>query len=311
MGTEALSLCMIVKNEERVLSRCLDSVRALVTEIIIVDTGSTDGTQGIAAGYGARVTPFNFEVVDFAGARNQALAAARNPWILTLDADEILDPASAPLVAELVARGENAGYYFQRLNHRANSERCTTDYVVRLFPNRPVHRYHGRVHETIGASILRGGGRLAPTTIRIHHDFAPDGEARRRRNFWYIEILKEEIAADPSDLSRLDFLAAEYHQLGMFDQATEIAERIVRVRPRDPQAHLFAGTYHLLYQHDRERARADFLEALRLCPGYTKAQSFLQLLAEQERATSASGQRDTQRSSGLGGHKSQLMQQRG
>ena len=101
--------------------------------------------------------------------------------------------------------------------------------MVRLFPNRPNYRYRGRVHETVDASILSGGGRLRKTGIRIDHNFSSDREARRRKNHWYIEILKEEIAADPGDDSRLDFLAAEYHQLEMFDEATEIAERIVAV----------------------------------------------------------------------------------
>jgi tetratricopeptide (TPR) repeat protein len=132
------------------------------------------------------------------------------------------------------------------------------------------------VHETIDASILSGGGRLHKTGIRIDHNFSSDREARRRKNHWYIEILKEEIAADPSDDSRLDFLAAEYHQLEMFDEATEIAERIVRMRPLDARAHLFVGVYHLLYKPDLARARADFNQALKLRPGYAEAESFLQ-----------------------------------
>ena len=197
---------------------------------------------------------------------------------MVLDADEILQPSSVPLIREFAARDENAGYYFARLNREPGSEAPRTDYVVRLFPNRPAYRYRGRVHETIDASILAGGGRLVRTAISIDHDFASDPEARRRRNLWYIGILNEEIAADPGDSSRLDFLAAEYHQLGMFDRAAEIAERIVSMRPLDAQAHLFAGVYHLLYNTpDRARARADFREALRLRPGYAEAQSFLEL----------------------------------
>jgi Flp pilus assembly protein TadD len=99
----------------------------------------------------------------------------------------------------------------------------------------------------------------------------------------YIQILKEEIAADPNDDSRLDFLAAEYHQLEMFDEATEVAERIVRMRPLDARAHLFVGVYHLLYKPDLARARADFNQALKLRPGYAEAQSFLQMVDERER----------------------------
>jgi Flp pilus assembly protein TadD len=140
------------------------------------------------------------------------------------------------------------------------------------------------VHETIDAAILSGGGRLHRTSIRLEHKFSLDPEARRRKNYLYIEILKEEIAADPSDDSRLDFLAAEYHQLEMFDEATEVAERIARARPLDPRAHLFVGVYHLLYKPDLARARADFNQALKLRPGYAEAQSFLQMVDERERS---------------------------
>jgi glycosyltransferase involved in cell wall biosynthesis len=276
----ALSLCLIVKNEERNLPGCLDSVRDLAGECIVVDTGSTDATPQIAARYEAEVIPFDFTTVDFAAARNHALSHARFPWILMLDADETLDRASAPMLEKLVALDENAGYFLERHNRGSASEHPKTDHVVRLFPNRPHYRYRGRVHETIDASILAGGGRLNKTPIRIDHNFSSDPEARRRKNHWYIEILQEEIAADGRDDTRLDFLAAEYHQLGMFDEATRIAERIASVRPLDPRAHLFAGLYHLLYQPDAEKARADFNQALLLRPDYPEAISFLRLLDE-------------------------------
>jgi len=281
---DGISLCMMVRNEERNLPRCLDSVRGLVRESIVVDTGSTDATPRIAASYGAQVVPFDFTIVDFAAARNCALERARGRWILVLDADETLDKASASGIERVVALHENAGYYLERHNRSTDSKSAFTDYVVRLFRNRPEHRYRGRVHETIDASILSGGGRLRQTDIRIDHEFSAEPEARRRKNHRYIEILKEEIAADPNDDSRLDFLAAEYHQLEMFDEATEIIEQIALMRPRDARAHLFAGTYHLLYKPDLARARADFSRALELRPGYAEAESFLRLIDERERA---------------------------
>lgn len=284
----ALSVCMIVKNEAANLLSCLSSVRALASEFIVVDTGSTDGTPKIAAEYSAQVIPFDFQRVDFAGARNEGLARARGRWILVLDADEWLDPASVPPLAEIISTSKNIGYVLERQNHLPAPELPRRDYVVRLFPNRPDYRYRGRVHETVDASILSGGGRLETTNILIHHSFCSDPEARRRKNRWYIEILKEEIAADPTDDSRLDFLAAEYHQLEMFDEAAAVSERIVRMRPSDPRAHLFFGVYQLLYKSDLVRARAAFQEALRLRPGYSEAESFLRKLEERERATSVS-----------------------
>jgi glycosyltransferase involved in cell wall biosynthesis len=281
--SDVLSLCMIVKNEERNLPRCLDSVRGLAGEVIVIDTGSTDRTAGIAANYGAEVIFFDFAIVDFAAARNRALERASGRWILMLDADETLVRGSAAIVERLIAGGENAGYFVRRHNHSSDSQSPFTDYVVRLFPNQPNHRYRGRVHETIDASILAGGGRLLRTGISIDHNFVLDPDVRRRKNQRYIEILKEEIDADPSDDSRLDFLAAEYHQLELFDEATAIAERIARVRPLDPRAHFVAGVYHLLYAKDLPRARADLNQALKLRPRYADAESFLQLVDERER----------------------------
>ncbi len=279
---DALTLCMLVKNEGRDLPACLDSVRSLASELIIVDTGSTDRTPEIAAGYGAQVIPFDFTRVDFAGARNHAIAHARSRWILMLDADETLHAASLPLVENLIADSENAGYFLERLNYASGAQTPNKDYVVRLFPNRPDYRFRGRVHETIDTAILAGGGRLKQTEIRIDHKFSSDREARRRKNHWYIEILKEEIAADPGDSTRLDFLAAEYHQLEMFDEATAIVEQIARMRPLDAKAHLFAGVYHLLYKPDLVRARSDLNQALKLKPGYPEARSFLELLEQRE-----------------------------
>ncbi|HEX4227482.1 MAG TPA: glycosyltransferase [Bryobacteraceae bacterium] len=278
-----LSLCLIVKNEEDNLPRCLDSVRGLVSEVIAVDTGSTDATPAIASQYGANVIPFDFTTVDFSAARNHAIDSAKGRWVLMLDADETLPAPSVPMIETLIARDENAAYYLERHNHWSDSEKPTVDYVVRLFPNRPDYRYRGRVHETINASIVSGGGRLHMTDIRLNHNFSHDREARRRKNRWYIEILKEEIAADPNDDSRLDFLAAEYHQLEMFDEATEVAEQIVRVRPLDARAHLFLGVYHLHYKPDFVKARADFNRALALRPGYVEAESFLRILNDKER----------------------------
>jgi glycosyltransferase involved in cell wall biosynthesis len=281
MSSIALSVCMIVKNEESTLPGCLNSLSGLASELIVVDTGSADRTPHVAAAYGARVNNFDFALVDFAAARNHALSLATGRWILVLDADETLHSASTPIIRDLVARDENAGYYFERFNHETGSAAPRKDYVVRLFPNRPDYRYRGRVHETVDAAILAGGGQLLRSEVRLDHAFTSDPETRRRKNLRYIAILNEEIAADPADDSRLVFLAAEYHQLGMFEQAARIAERLALARPLDPQSHLHAGVYHLLYTQERARARTDFLEALRLRPNYPEAESFLRQLEQQ------------------------------
>lgn len=85
-----ISLCMIVKNEEKVLRRCLDSYKELMDEIIVVDTGSTDATKAIAAEYTDKVYEFPW-IKDFASARNYAFSKATKDYIFSADADEVLD----------------------------------------------------------------------------------------------------------------------------------------------------------------------------------------------------------------------------
>ena len=84
-----ISLCMIVRDEEECLPRCLESARGIVDEIIVVDTGSTDRTVGIALAFGAKVVSFPWSG-DFSEARNRGLDLATCEWILALDADEEL-----------------------------------------------------------------------------------------------------------------------------------------------------------------------------------------------------------------------------
>lgn len=95
-----ISLCMIVKNEERVLARCLDSLRGLMDEIIIVDTGSTDATKEIAARYTDQIYDFVW-CDDFAAARNFSFSKANMDYIYVADADEVLDEANRKEFAKL------------------------------------------------------------------------------------------------------------------------------------------------------------------------------------------------------------------
>ncbi len=85
-----VSVCMIVKDEEKVLARCLDSLTGLADEIVIADTGSTDGTKAIAARYGAKIFDFPWNG-DFAAARNFAFSNASMEYIYSADADEVID----------------------------------------------------------------------------------------------------------------------------------------------------------------------------------------------------------------------------
>lgn len=97
-----VSLCMIVKNEQSVLARCLDSVADLVDEIIIVDTGSTDATKDIAGSYTDRVYEFAW-TGDFSEARNYAFSLATCDYIYTADADEVIDEVNRERFRKLLS----------------------------------------------------------------------------------------------------------------------------------------------------------------------------------------------------------------
>ena len=102
----SLSLCMIVKNEEKVLSRALDGVKGRVDEIVIADTGSEDGTKKIAARYTDKVYDFEWKD-DFAAARNFSFSKATGDYVMWLDADDIVTPENGELLAKLRERLEN------------------------------------------------------------------------------------------------------------------------------------------------------------------------------------------------------------
>ena len=181
---EGISLCMIVKNEERFLAECLDSVKDLVDEINIVDTGSTDRTVEIARSYGANII-FREWRKDFAWARNEAIAMATRRWTLVLDADEELVRESAGLLKSL--RTTPAGLACVYINIVNTIEDATgagtmSHRLIRIFPTNPVLRYTGVIHESLARTD--GGDMVAvltPITI-LHKGYTGEMLAGREKD---------------------------------------------------------------------------------------------------------------------------------
>nr|WP_315491215.1 tetratricopeptide repeat protein [uncultured Rhodoferax sp.] len=147
---EKVGLCMIVKNEERALARCLASVRNWVGEMVVVDTGSTDGTIDIAKAYGARVSFFSW-CDDFAAARNAALDQVTCEWVLVLDGDETLtveDPAAFQ-AALLQSQWDGFSVPIRSFNDDGTYSKAM---VFRLFRREcSGMRYRGEIHEQLQA----------------------------------------------------------------------------------------------------------------------------------------------------------------
>jgi hypothetical protein len=214
--TVALSATLIVRDEATVLGDCFRSLRGLVDEIVVVDTGSTDGTRELAAAHGARVTTLPWRG-DFAAARNESLRLSRGRWILYVDADERVRSVPAPERDALLA-DDSVVAYTVRFRPRTGYTRYPE---YRIFRNDPRIRFHGVIHETmlpgITAAAAADGLRIAPSRIAIDHlGYDGDQSRKRRRD---VPLLRTRLADDPDHGHSWQHLGHALEALGDDDGA--------------------------------------------------------------------------------------------
>lgn len=183
-----LSLSMIVKNEEKHLLRCLTSVKSVVDEIVIVDTGSNDKTLEIAKSFNAKI--FNFDWInDFSAARNFALNKCSGDWILYLDADEELNPKSLDDLNNYKTHLP-AGVYCTVKSLGSSSTNGSMMKYPRLFANVSGLEFTGKVHEQIIDSLRKNKIPLVESEIEIiHHGYAIDEEELQKKKERNLSLL--------------------------------------------------------------------------------------------------------------------------
>ncbi len=183
MTKHSLTLCMIVRDEEETIGRAIKSALAVVDEVVVVDTGSTDNTRLIVEGYGARVIDVAWSD-DFSAARNAGLSAAYGDWILILDADEVLDSIRPIEMGGYLSDPEAIAYYV-RIRNEVHGRQTTVYDKVRLFRNHPEIRYRYPIHEQITPAILsvaaKIGGEFKPSSITVTHHGTEQREERGKR----------------------------------------------------------------------------------------------------------------------------------
>ncbi|WP_338553492.1 glycosyltransferase [Paenibacillus sp. KS-LC4] len=231
-----LSLCMIVRDEERFLESCLESVLPYVSEMIIVDTGSVDRTVEIARSYGARVLQATWHS-DFSRARNKGLEAAVQPWILVLDADERLEPLQLEQWRMLLADEEHFGYYVRLISRIGceGAEDELTDAVCRLFRNDERIRFAGAIHEetaTAVAALERGGLLLAPVVVR-HEGYRDEVIAARGKKQRNAAILQNALRRNPADPVLRYAMGTECCTYGDWEKAIGWLEPLAAELPPD------------------------------------------------------------------------------
>ncbi|MCS5697456.1 glycosyltransferase [Cyanobium sp. FGCU-52] len=234
-----LSLSMIVRDEQENLDACLRSVADFVDEMVVVDTGSSDGTVAVAERWGARVHHLSWPG-DFAPARNHALAHTRGDWVLVLDADERLLPEAREPLSQLM--GEPDTLLITLLRREEGARQSPYSAVSRLFRRHPdlywSRPYHAMVDDSVSDLLAREPHwriRHCPMPALTHGGYRPEvlaGGDKARRLRAAMEADLAERPGDPYICAKLGGL-----EVSEGDRARGIALLEQGLRHCPPEAH--------------------------------------------------------------------------
>jgi tetratricopeptide (TPR) repeat protein len=264
---DTLALSMIVKNGATDLAYCLASVRGVVDEMIVADTGSADGSPQIARELGARVIHIPWQD-DFSKARNLSLAQVRSDWVLMLDADERLDASANEYLPALVANKRVSGYQVAIRNWVTSLSTTVWDrsavpndgsypparqfpgFVdhenVRLFRRSKDIYFTGRVHETVGWRIQETGGTIGQSRLLIHHmGMVRDPQERARKVQFYRDLGRQKVADMPANAqAHFELGVSELENFGNLREALASFEKSCQINPKFGVAWFFLGVCH-------------------------------------------------------------------
>lgn len=229
-----LSVCLITKNEEQHIERCLSSVKDIADEIIIVDSYSTDQTILLAKKFGSSIFFYQWKD-DYAHARNLCIAHAKGNWILFLDADEVLFNPSVlrNQLSRLPETSSIQGFLIERTDiYREMHTRKLEKYpigIVRLFKNEPHIKYENPVHEIVHPSIVRSGHPISVmrNTKILHFVHLTSLERLEQKQRYYLSLINKELEKNPQNYwmkfqkaKTLWFLKKETDALELFQKTS-------------------------------------------------------------------------------------------
>ena len=267
----SISLCMIVKDEQAFLGPCLNSVKNLADEIIVVDTGSKDRSADIARIYGSHVYNMKWQD-DFSLARNISLEKACGDWILILDADEIIAPKDIDPLRQIVRSKNSQGsaYSLQTRNYlnlanamdwqpndqsypqqEAGIGWFPTD-KVRLFPNHDGLCFEYPVHETVDGTIKAAGVKIRTCPIPVHHYGRLNETKNRSKADTYFRLGYSKLDQLGNDRVALRELAVQAGELGRWMEAIDLWQRLLSMCPDYPEAYAnLAGAYWQVGEYEQ------------------------------------------------------------
>ena len=281
-----ISLCMIVKNEEKGIERAIKSAKGFAREIIVVDTGSSDNTVQLAQKAGAQVYFYEWNN-DFSAARNFSVSKAGCDWIFVLDADETIALKDVSLICHAIEDESADAYMMQQRNYSncVEAEGWVADNgeyaesngfagyfdipVVRLFRNNSKIFFEGVVHEAVLDSLR--GLKKKFLDIPIHHFSSFDDQPlQEEKKSFYTFLLHKALDKNPEDEKNCILLGRQYYSLGEFKEAIFYLRKVILAGTRSEMAYdNLASAY--LHLGSLEESR-DVLEALlKINPRYAEA----------------------------------------
>lgn len=225
-----LSVCMIVKNEENVLERCLESLKGIPDEIIIVDTGSQDQTKEIALRYTDKVFDFVW-VNDFSKARNYAASKATGEWILVIDADEYVERESFKKFKRELKDNppEHDILSVQIVSFVGNIGRSTSlNYHERLYRNNGLISYYRPVHEMLTHKNPDENTNRGIIDLQLFHSgYLADAIQEKNKSERNLSLLLSNNKKEAIDYF---FIGNEYKSLGELDKAIRYYQKAYNLK---------------------------------------------------------------------------------
>lgn len=214
-----VSICIITKNEKDALKQCLEKLSGYDFELVVVDTGSVDGTTKMARQYTQSIYEFAW-CNDFAKAKNYAVSRAKNDMVLVIDSDEYLRKINVEELKTQMKKNPKSVGRIERINqlYQGGEIRESREFINRLFDRR-YFQYQGKIHEQIVSKDSGSYATYRTSVVVDHSGYLLSEEARQQKVQRNIRLLEETLAEDGSDPYILYQLGKSHFMAGSYESA--------------------------------------------------------------------------------------------
>ena len=270
-----ISLCIICRDEEKKIARCINSVKEIVDEVIIVDTGSKDQTVSIVEELGCKVFQIEWEE-DFSKARNYAISKCKGEWIIFLDADEYLSESSISNIKKLIQNTniKKKDYIICEMFNIVEKGIESSFKTIRIFRNSTAIRYEGRIHEKLFKKTGKLEGEDCSKQIKIYHDgymqATIEDKKKKERNQ---KMLLKELQEYPESSDVYFYLMQAYINTEDIDKAWECGIKAIEYKNptiKDVYEITYQGLLQLcnVLHKDLISTEKIYQEAIQVCSTY-------------------------------------------